>query len=186
MKPLGKKILFLAIISCVILFIIYKPTLKNIFQKDKVYILFNVQKDKDTSINWARYTDLFPKNFNPNRTIVDISELSKLNKRQKLKYDSIRNIFYKYPCKIIPYVNKSKKSSLSITKDIAVAFKILNKKEIKKSKINSLNILSLDSIIKLIPDLDPSQSSNIEFYILELEGDKGIIKKVRPYLIEYN
>ena len=51
MKPLGKKILFLAIISCVILFIIYKPTLKNIFQKDKVYILFNVQKDKDTSIN---------------------------------------------------------------------------------------------------------------------------------------
>ena len=117
---------------------------------------------------------------------MDISELSKLNKKQKLKYDSIRNIFYKYPRKIITIENKSKKYSLSITKDIAVAFKILNKKEIKKSKINSLNILSLDSIIKLIPDLDPSQSSNIEFYILELEGDKGIIKKVRPYLIEYN
>lgn len=65
MKSFVKRILILVGLFCVTLFLMYKSELKRIFIKDKIYIVFDVQKDSCLPVDWDEYASLFPENFNP-------------------------------------------------------------------------------------------------------------------------
>ncbi|MFD0834675.1 hypothetical protein ACFQ0I_02780 [Mariniflexile aquimaris] len=186
MKLVFKKIFFLVIFSGIILTILNLTTFKNMFFSDKVYVLFDNKIDMERIINWEVYSDMFPKNFNPKKVNVDITELLKLNQKQKFQFDSIINLYYKYPQKTIKVNNGIKDYSISIDTNFLVGFKVLNKKKIKKSKVKDLNFISIDSVIQLIPDVHNGQIKKIEFYIVDKEKDNIIIHHVNPYIIEYN
>lgn len=196
MKILVRKTVIIAVIMAAIIFLIYKSNRRSIFQKDKIYIVFDAKEDVYATIDWEEFSYLFPEDFNPTRTIVDMSELSKLDYEQKLKWDSIAKNLFKYPRKIIETNDGIKKYSLSLNSGLAIEFKVLDEKEIEKTEINSLNIISVDSMIKLIPDANYSSSNikskemksfnKIEFNLIEVSENKASLIKVVPFVIEYN
>lgn len=191
---LSKTVIIIVIIVATIMFFIGRSNVKNGLNNDNIYVIFDAQKDSVTTIDWTAHVNLFPEDFNPKRVLVDISELSKLNNGQKLKWDSIMNS--KYPRKIIETKNGTKHFSLSVHSGLSIGFKILETKNLKKSEIDSLNIISIDSLIKLIPDtynLDfrmPSKEmesfKNSKFNIIEINKSKTSLLRVIPFVIEYN
>jgi len=196
MSSVIKKILVLLLLSIMGLTIIYYPVLKKKFLKNDVYIIFDTEKDTYKGLDWSKYTHLFPKEFNPKNVLIDLNELLRLNNRQQLQFDSINESFYQHPYKIIELQNNKRVFSISVDPNIAIEFVSISRKNIKLSKLNSLNILSLDSLIQIIPDLEYIQSKrrrnnikrfeNIRFNIIELDKNKATIIEAEPILIEYN
>lgn len=191
MKNLVLKISVIAGIICVISVLIFNNDLKNLFRENEVYILFDVKEDGFSDFDWRNYAELFPKDFDPKRINVDVAELFKLDNKQKLKFDSISNLLYQYPRKIIYKENGIKNYSLSLSREESIGFKLLKESEISRKKISTLNIICIDSLIKLIYNseyLSPKNKINrdLEFNIIEVENDKATLMKVMPYIIEHN
>ncbi|GAA4301933.1 hypothetical protein GCM10023163_24760 [Aestuariibaculum suncheonense] len=67
-------------------------------------------------------------------------------------------------------------------------FKPLKRTKIEEKEIDNLNVISIDSMIKLLPFLGYSNSKNrnIEFNIIEISKDGMVNIKVEPTLIEYD
>lgn len=196
MKVYAKKVLLFFIVGSIVLAVIYRSEIINLFFNDNVYIVFDIEKDVDKELNWSKYSQLFPKNFNPKNTLVNIGELQKLNKEQRLKFDSIKNNFYKYPYKILTLENNERIYSISINPNLRVKLKSVNRKRIELHTLKSLNILSLDSLIQIIPDLEYLQLKNrnnsikmienVRFNVIELDKNKATSIEVEPIVIEYN
>ena len=153
MKSFVKRILILVGLFCVTLFLMYKSELKCIFIKDKIYIVFDVQKDSCLPIDWGEYASLFPENFNPMVIRKNSSELSKLNDKQRFKFDSINHVLFKYPRKTIQTKNGIKKYSIGVANGLALGFTVLDSNKIEVKKIEDLNVISVDSLLQLIHEL---------------------------------
>ena len=192
MKSFVKRILILGGLFCVTLFLMYKSELKSIFIKDKIYIVFDVQKDSYLPVDWGEYASLFPENFNPMLIRENSSELSKLNDKQRFKFDSINHVLLKYPRKTIQTKNGIKKYSIGVANGLALGFTVLNSNKIKVKKIEDLNVISVDSLLQLIPELyyalpqNKSKSVGREIYIIERDKDKATKLKVVPFVREYD
>lgn len=191
-----KKILVLLSLIIMGLIIIYYSDLKNSLFKNDVYIIFDVKQENYKEFELSKYAHLFPKDFNPEKVIIDKRELLKLNKKQLIKFDSIKKELYQFPHKIITLDNNKRVFSIAVNSNIEIKFKSVNRKKIKSSTLNTLNILSLDSLIQIIPDLEYLQLKkgrnnikkleNIRFNIIELDKNKVTVIEVEPIVIEYN
>ncbi len=154
MKPFIKKIGYLLPLVIITLVIIYHNNLDKLIFKENVYILFNADNDSNQLLDWSKFDTLFPKSFDPQRVIVNINELSKLDKEQRSIYDSIENNFYQYPRKIIDIKEETKTYSIAVLSEITIQFNVRDTRRIKFDDLNSYNFLGLDSIFQLIPEMN--------------------------------
>lgn len=192
MKSFVKKILILVGLICVALFFIYKSDLKSVFMKDKIYIVFDTQKDKYVPVDWSKYESLFTENFNPMMIRENISDLSKLSDEQRFKFDSIHDVLFKYPRKTIQTKNGVMEYSVGVANNLALGFMVLDSSKIEVKKVKGLNVISVDSLIKLIPELHyalpQSKSKDVdqEFYLIVQDQGKAMKLRVVPFVREYD
>lgn len=190
MKSLVKRVLILGGLFCVTLFLMYKSELKSIFIKDKIYIVFDVQKDSYLPVDWGEYASLFPENFNPMLIRENSSELSKLNDKQRFKFDSINHVLFKYPRKTIQTKDGFREYSIGVANGLALGFTVLDSSKIELRKIQDLNVISVDSLLQLIPELyyalpqRKSKGGDRKFYIIVQDQSKAMKLKVVPFVRE--
>ena len=80
----NKKITFL-IISFILLgtIIVFNKSIQKYFNRENVYIIFNLEEDLYKPYDWSKHKEIFPKDFNPKDSYLNIEELSKLDYEQK-------------------------------------------------------------------------------------------------------
>ena len=118
--------------------------------------------------------------------------MSKHNDKQRFKFDSINHVLFKYPRKTIQTKNGIKKYSIGVANGLALGFTVLDSNKIEVKKIEDLNVISVDSLLQLIPELyyalpqNKSKSVGREIYIIERDKDKATKLKVVPFVREYD
>ncbi|MCL5247787.1 hypothetical protein M4I21_18415 [Cellulophaga sp. 20_2_10] len=102
-------------------------------------------------------------------------------------YNKIKKQPYKYPRKLINSEDEKSTFKIVVNSGMSVNFINNSRKLIDYKKINQLNILSVDSILTLIPGVyfKPIHKKLI-FNIIEINGDKSSIIKVTPSVVHYN
>lgn len=163
-------------------------------EKEKVYILYD--SDEDEKINWSEFQHLFPADFDPNKTRVEIGEVSKLDENQRKIFDSIKAEYYS---KL--HLVKEKNGNnfyLTINPNEAILFEKIRKvKQISNEEIAGYPIIALDSLITIIPGLEYFQLKNSEkmeflehpnFHIIEPVPGYGTfnIFQVQPTVESYD
>lgn len=163
-------------------------------EKVKVYVLYDPKKDE--RINWSQFQNLFPSDFDRTKTLADIGELLKLNKNQLKIYDSIIAGYYSQPHLVKE--NNGNNFYLTINQNEDVLLKKTKKvKEISDKEMVDFPIISLDSIIKIIPGLEYFQLKtrnkvefieNLVIHIIVPESDSKtfVIYKVEPIINHYD
>ncbi len=163
-------------------------------EKVKVYVLYD--PDKDERINWPQYKNIFPEDFDHTKILVDIGELLKLDKNQLKIYDSIIAGYYSQHRLVKE--NNGENFYLTINQNEAVLLKKIKKvKEISDQELVDYPIVSLDSVIKIIPGLEYLQLKNSEkmkfidnlnFHIIEPAQGSDIFKiyQIEPIVEHYD
>lgn len=181
------------ILILIILLGIILINIRSIFNiSENVYIVFNVEEDLYKPYDWSKYKDIFPKDFKPKNSYLNIEELSKLDFKQKQIYDSIKTIDFHYPKKIIKSENNRYSYYISVSDLINVKLELEKEKIIDSNEIRTLNIISIDSLIELIPELYHNnlklKNKQVKYHLIELSSKNSIIKCIdfNPIVIEYN
>ncbi|MGJ5641430.1 hypothetical protein [Formosa sp. S-31] len=93
-----------------------------------------------------------------------------------------------YPRRIIMERRGKQNYALSVNNSETVCFKPLSTKEICLEEIADLNVISIDSIFKLLPFLGYANTpnDNIEFHVVEVANGTVTLYGVEPILIEYD
>lgn len=142
---------------------------RNDFSKNDIYIFFDVEKH-----------------------IID-GKIKSLNKIQTNKTDSIKNKIYKYPYKTIILQQDKYFFSIIVNPNVEVKLKIISKKKIDRSFLNSLNILTVNSFLQKIPfseylgitnDDNIKSFKDIRFNVIFFDKKNYHIIEVNPVLIE--
>lgn len=189
-KYMKYKTLFFLIPVIAIGFILYWEFYKD--EKIKsVYVFYNPENEE--RLNWLEHQKLLPnlnmRNLNP-EIILGLSE------KQRKIFDSIRDQYYSQPHLVKE--NNSNNFYLTINSNESVVLEKLKKvKQISSEEIADYPIISLDSLIQLIPGLEYFQLKNrnevefienLVFHIIEPESDSGtfVIYKVEPIVEHYD
>lgn len=97
-----------------------------------------------------------------------------------------------YPKKNIRIINGIKEYSVGVANGLFIEFMVLDSSEIKAEKIKDLNVISLDSLLQLIPDLhytlpkNETKKLNPEFYIIDQDYNRTMKIKVVPIVSIYD
>lgn len=168
---------------------------KNKFEK-KEYIYVQYDPDKDIRLKWSNFQYLFPSDFDPSKTMVEMGELLKLSENEKRLYDSIENQYFSQLHLLKE--NNGYNFYLTIDPNTSVFLKKIKKvNQISGEKLIDYPIISLDSLIQIIPGMEYLQLKNshkmkilddINFHIIvPQEGsDNYIIFEVIPIIEHYD
>ncbi|RAV28476.1 hypothetical protein [Sinomicrobium soli] len=186
-----KKILLILIFFVLGLIIINHKKVGNIFFKEKVYILFDRERDVFKKPDWSKYIGLFPPDFDPEKA-SDIEQLAKLNEKQRKQYDNIRKILYKYPRKVISFTNENRKYVIMLSSKEAIEYTIISTKPVDYEESKSFDVIPVDSVVNITPGVrfahSEEKNNNLLFNIIEIDSinKKAFISQVKPIIVEYD
>lgn len=140
-------------------------------KKENIYVLY--YPNKDIRLNWSNFQYLFPKDFDPSKT-MEIAEILKLNENEKRLFDSIENQYYSQLHLLKE--NNGNNFYLTIDPNTSVFLKKIKKiNKISREEIVDYPIISLDSLIKLIPGM--------EYFQLKDSDDLKILDDINFHIV---
>lgn len=143
-------------------------------RKEKIYILANTQSHDD--LVWNEHEHFFPEDFNRTQALVDVKELMKLNDSQRKLYDQIIADHYAYPRFKMPISDSEPDYIIALSDYIGVKLQPTGKSEdISLEEVGNFNVLSLDSLVQIVPGLEYLQYSRSQEEIEKNEFDLYLI-----------
>lgn len=183
-------VLFLVV--TLILYFLFRQEINNRIFSKNIYVLY--EPNKDQFLNWRKNQDFFPTGFNPGRAMYEVEEILALNQEQKKLYDSLINNYFKTP----RIRQRNSQFFIPISPYASVLLEIKGKKkEVDLKEVEDLNIISLDSLIKVTPGLEYHQlknsrklktRQNVNFHLVipDSSSNEAEILPFKPLLEEYD
>lgn len=191
MNKFWKFILTLLALTIVTVVLTYPSELLGFIKgKEKIYILFDYEKDKFPKFDWSEHKQHFPDSFDLEKGYEDLEGwrlLTQGHKQKFFKIDSLRKSTYRYPIKYVKIKNGRSQFSISTSEYSGIEFRTKKPKKIDLKTLSKLNVLSMDSIMNMEPDkrwMNSWDFENVTFYVVELHKDKAFIMETEFYHYE--
>ncbi len=177
-----KKILLIIVLFLFSIGIIYFKEIKNkIIKDDDIYIVFDLNKDSTTDIDWESYMYLFSNDFELDKIANNIYKGSNFGRSDKRKFDSLVNSYNRLPLKFINRIGNRKEFGIRVSNSESYVFSYNDFKSMDTDEIKDLNALSSDSIVKILYEntFDPKK----QWHIIQIDYKKDIASVAKAKLV---
>ncbi len=179
-----KKLLIILVLFLLGIAVIYYPELNRKIFKNKVYLVYDLQKDSTNIIDWSKFGYLLQDDFEPNRLVDYKYEGPPLDEITSKRVDSIIDLYNKATRKFINKHGNKLDFGIQISLGEEYVFDYDEFKVMENRKSDELTTMPIDSVLEL---LDESVfDEKFQFFIVVpnfKNNNKTYMAKVKPTLI---